>query len=77
MENILNFIRTDTFLIIISIVSVLLLLLTIINNMKIRKLNKRYKEFMLKLGKGNNLEEMLRSYIERVEIVSKSEAKRS
>ncbi len=73
MENILNFIRTDTFLIIISIVSVLLLLLlllTVINNMKIRKLNKRYKEFMLKLGKGNNLEEMLRSYIERVEIVS-------
>ena len=38
MENILNFIRTDTFLIIISIVSVLLLLLTVINNMKIRKL---------------------------------------
>ena len=34
-------------------------------------LNKRYREFMLKLGKGKNIEEDLENYIYRVEKVEK------
>lgn len=74
MDNIIEFMRTDLFLIIISVISLLLLIGLIINYRKISKLNKRYKEFMQKLGNGKNIEEDLENYMYRVERVEKQSA---
>lgn len=74
MDNIIEFMRTDLFLIIISTISLLLLIGLIINYRKISKLNKRYKEFMQKLGNGKNIEEDLENYMYRVERVEKQSA---
>jgi len=66
MEMILNFLRTDTCLIGIIIIIFILAILYINNAIKLAKLRKSYKEFMKRLGNGNNVEEMLKSYMETV-----------
>lgn len=73
MEMILNFIKTDAFLIGMIITIVLLFLLYINTIMKLSKLRKSYKEFMKRLGNGNNIEEILRQYMEIVEKVEKEQ----
>lgn len=70
MEEILDFLRTDTFLIIIIGITLLLLIGYITNIIKLNKLNKSYKKFLSKLGNGNNVEEVLKKYIDRVEEVN-------
>ena len=69
MELISNFIKSEIFLIIVAVINVLLLILYICNLMKLRKINKNYKKFMKKIGNGNNIDEMLKKYISRVEEV--------
>ncbi len=69
MEIISNFIKSDTFIIAVAVVNLLLIILYICNLIKLRKLNKNYKKFMKKLGNGNNIDEMLREYIGKVEEV--------
>lgn len=65
-----SFLHSSIFLIIIMIINIMLLLLYILNNIKLSKLRKNYSDFMSKLGKGNNIDEMLRKYIEEVESIS-------
>ena len=65
----INFLKTETFLIIIAGVNILLLILYISNLFKLKKINKNYKTFMKKLGNGNNIEEILKKYIQKVEEV--------
>ena len=67
MEEILNYMKTDTFLIVITILVILLMLGYIINVIKLSKLRKGYKTFMTKLGNGNNIAEDLQNYIKRIE----------
>ena len=67
MNIINNFVESKLFLIIIALVNILLLILYICNVIKLNKLNKNYKKFMKKLGNGNNIDEMLQKYINRVE----------
>lgn len=69
MENILNFFRTDLFLIIILLGIIILLVLYGINCIKLSKLRKSYAQFMKRLGKGENIEEILKKYINKVEEV--------
>lgn len=69
MEEILKFLRTDAFLIVLVVVIFILFLLYIANVIKLSKLRKSYKEFMKRLGNGNNLEEMLKKYIQSVDKV--------
>lgn len=64
---ILDFIKTETFMLIIAGINFLLLILFITNNLKLSKINKKYNLFMKKLGKGTNIEDMLREYINKVE----------
>lgn len=71
MEEILNFLRTDSFLIGLIIVIFILFILYIISVIKLSKIRKNYKEFMNKLGNGNNIEEMLKQYIQTVDKVEK------
>lgn len=70
MEIILDFLRTDTFLFILSGSTVLLLILYISNILQLRKMRKDYSKFMERLGNGNNIDEMLRAYIYEVEKVA-------
>ena len=49
----------------------MLLILLIYNIIKTNKIGKKYKEFMIKIGNGKDLEEDLENYIHRVERVEK------
>lgn len=73
MEFILNFLRTDIFLVILLVAMLLLVFLYIMNVVKLSKLRNSYKIFMKKLGNGNNIDEMLKSYIKEVEDVKENQ----
>ncbi len=64
-----DFLKTETFLIIIAGINIILIIIYICNLIKLNKTNKNYKNFMKKLGNGNNIDEMLREYIDKVEKV--------
>lgn len=70
MEIINNIIKSEIFLIAVAVINVILLILYICNQIKLRKINKNYKTFMKKLGNGNNIDDMLKNYIDRVEEVN-------
>lgn len=67
---IINFLKTETFLIIVAGINILLLILYFCNILKLKKINKNYKIFMKKIGNGNNIDEMLKNYINKVDEVS-------
>lgn len=71
MENLIELLKTDNFLLIMSGVIIILLVGFIIMIAKFSSLNKRYKDFMKKLGNGKNLEEDLETYMYRVDKVEK------
>ena len=71
MNNILEYIKTDDFLIISFGVNVFLILLVLICIYKIYKMNKEYISFMKKLGKGNNLDEMMKTYLSDVKEIKR------
>ena len=70
----MDFLRTDTFLIIISVILCILVIAFIILLVKLFSINKKYKTFINKLGDGNNIEEDLENYMYRVERVEKQNA---
>lgn len=64
----MNFnIEINIFEVIILIINVMLLILYILNCMKLSKLRKNYATFMTKLGKGENINEMLEEYVKNVD----------
>lgn len=71
MQNIINFLQTDTYLIILAVITIILMISFLIVLFKLNKLNKKYKNFMSKLGNGNNIEENLQNYMNRVEEVER------
>ena len=71
MENIMALLKTDNFLIIFAIVLIVLLISYVVLIIKTSNLNKRYKQFMKKLGNGKNIEEDLENYMYRVEKVER------
>ena len=74
MQGILEFLETDSYLLILSVITIILLigfLIVLISNIK---LNKRYKNFMNKLGNGKNLEEDLEKFMYKVDRVEKQNA---
>ena len=62
----LNFLRTDYFLVILFILNIVLLICSIISNVRIKNIRKSSKEFMLKLGNGRDLKEDLNQYMDKV-----------
>ncbi len=74
MENWIEMIKTDTFLWIIFSIMVILFIGFIVMIVQYSKLNKRYCNFMKKLGEGKNLEEDLETYMYRVDKVEKQNA---
>ena len=71
MENIMALLKTDNFLIIFAILLIVLLISYVFLIIKTSNLNKRYKQFMKKLGNGKNIEEDLENYMYRVEKVER------
>lgn len=69
MNNIVEFLRTDTFLIVLAIISVLSIILLIVNYLKLNRINREYSEFMKKVGNGKDIDETLKIYMERVQKV--------
>ncbi len=43
----------------------------VLNSIKLTKLRKNYSDFMTKLGKGNNINEMLQEYVKSVDEIKK------
>lgn len=66
MEINIEFLKSEIFLLGILAFNVLVLILYIINIIKLNKIKKEYKNFMIKLGEGNNIEEQLRTYMDKV-----------
>ncbi len=71
MEEIINTIGMSNIIIISIAINFILLVAFLVATAKISKLNKKYKEFMQKLGNGKNIEEDLENYMYRVERVEK------
>lgn len=69
MDNVFNFLKSDIFLLILLIAVIVLFVLYIISVANLKKLRVSYSKFMNKLGNGNNLEEMMKEYINRVNTV--------
>lgn len=74
MENILELLKTDNYLIALSVIVILLVIGLVIVIIKFNKISKKYTEFMKKLGNGKNIEEDLENYMYRVERVEKQNA---
>lgn len=74
MEFILEFMRTDTFNIIVACGMILLLLLYIENIIRLILIKRNYKKFMKKLGNGNNIQDAIEKYMEKIdEVESKNQ----
>ena len=73
MEVITNIIKSEIFLVVVASMNLLLLILYICNLIKLKKINKNYEKFMKKIGNGNNIDEMLKNYIDRVEEINKKD----
>jgi len=71
MEEIIDFLKTDTFLICLICFNILLLISFIAIVIKFSNINKRYKIFINKLGNGKNIQEDLENYMHIVERVEK------
>lgn len=74
MENILELLKTDNFLIALSVIVILLVIGLVIVIIKFNKISKKYTEFIKKLGNGKDIEEDLENYMYRVERVEKQNA---
>ena len=71
MDNFIQFIKTDEFLIITFIINIILLIGFIVNIIKFSKLDIIYKNFMKKIGDGKNIEEDLETFMHVVRNVEK------
>lgn len=67
----MEFFRTDTFLVILFIFNIILFIVSVIGNVRIRNIRKNGKQFMKKLGNGKDLAEDLNRYMDRVKNVEK------
>lgn len=71
MNDMIEMMHTDMFLIVEISLIVLLMIGFIAMIVKLSKINKKYKKFMEKIGNGKNIEEDLETYMYRVEKVEK------
>lgn len=74
MAQIMEIMKTDTFVLIQAILVFVLLIAFISTLIKMGKINKKYSQFLKKLGNGQNIDEDLETYMYRVEKVEKQNA---
>jgi hypothetical protein len=66
MERILEFIKTDNFLLMTFWLDIIFILFIILAIFKIYSMNKEYIKFMKKLGNGTNIDQILKKYLDDV-----------
>ena len=71
MENLIEYLKTDNYLLVSFIINIVLIVLLLVNLVITIVSIIKYKTLMKKLGNGNNLDEMLRGYLKEVERISK------
>lgn len=74
MQEMIEFLRTDSCLILLAIMIIILFvgfIILLVNNVK---MNNKYKNFMKKLGNGKNIEEDLENIMYKVDRVEKQNA---
>lgn len=71
MDEILEFLKTDNFILISFVVNIILIILVIVNIYLNIKAKKQYLDFMTKLGDGSNIDSMLKKYLEDVREIKK------
>ena len=71
MDSLIEFLKTDKGLITMFIGFILTSFITIVNIILLIKTNNKYLRFMRKLGKGNNIDEMLRVYLNEVKEIKR------
>ena len=64
-----EFLKSEIFLMAVATINIILLILYICNCVKLKKINKNYNSFMKKIGRGENIDEILKKYIMAVENV--------
>ena len=62
-----GFFSSNILMIIILVINVLIFILYVLSNIKLSKLRKNYSDFMTKLGKGENIDVMLKDYVSQVQ----------
>ena len=71
MNNLLEIIKSDNFLLISFIINILLLILVLICIFKLIKISKNYTIFMNKIGNGHDLDKILKEYLKDVKEIKK------
>lgn len=66
-----DFIKENLFSILLCIMNIILIILYVSNNIKLTKLRKSYKDFMIRLGNGTDIAENLKQYMDKVEDIEK------
>ena len=66
-----DFIKENIFSILLCIMNIILIILYVCNNIKLTKLRKSYKDFMIRLGNGTDIAENLKQYMDKVEDIEK------
>ncbi|MBR3613727.1 MAG: DUF4446 family protein [Clostridia bacterium] len=66
MENLLQVLKTEDYLIISFVTNIILILAVVINIIMLITINRKYIKFMKQLGNGSNLDEMLKKYLKDV-----------
>lgn len=63
MENLLEVLKTEDYLVISCVLNIILFIVTMINVFMLTRINRKYIKFMKQLGNGSNLDEMLKDYL--------------
>ncbi len=71
MKIILEYIKTDNFLLVSFILNIVMIIFLLFSIFYMVRLNKKYISFMKKMGNGNNLDEMLKKYLDDVKEIKK------
>ena len=71
MGSLLEFVRTDNFLVISFYLNIILVILVVFCVYKILKISKEYTFFMKKIGNGNDLDKILKEYLRDVKEIKK------
>ena len=71
MEGLITFLNTDKYLLFSFILNIIIIILLIVNISQRKKDKENYLKFMKKIGKGNNIDEMLKKYLEDVREIKK------
>ena len=71
MENLLEILKSDNFILISFFINIALFIAFIMNSVMLRKTKKEYLDFMKKIGNGHDLDEMLKTYLEDVKEIKK------